>query len=167
MSNMNIDPANKTVPDPKAKAGSVPGNNDDSESFLRIDANLIEVSFPSVNNTDAPECLIMKDSWPLVARATTGGDMFKSVKGRFGVPEVIDSYAVTGGNPVCQDSTKEMLWDEVEGYNIWKTSSDPKMKEDRVHMRILIKTRGRPLKDAKSPKELVQGVLHAMLGELF
>ncbi|GJJ07763.1 hypothetical protein Clacol_001968 [Clathrus columnatus] len=36
--------------------------------------------------------------------------------------------------------------------------------EQRAHVRLLISTEGGPLKDARNPKELLQAVMHAMIG---
>lgn len=111
----------------------------------------------------SPSHLILKDSWPLTSRATEG-EMFMSVKGRFGVPDVLDSNKVMGGDERNEDNTTSLLPDDFEACNIWPKISSSSEVEHRIHMRIIIKTHGRPLTDAKGPRELVLGVLHAMLG---
>ena len=117
----------------------------------------------SSGKPEAPGRLILKDSWPLASRADNEGDMFLAVNGQFGVPEIVDSYAVTAEGSNDPDDTSKLLPTGYEVFSIWSMSV-PDIVEDRRHMRIVIKTHGRPLTDAKGPKELVTGVLHAMLG---
>jgi hypothetical protein len=44
-----------------------------------------------------------------------------------------------------------------------EAGTDPE-PEERVHVRHLFKTEGRDLLDAVSPHELLEGILHAMIG---
>ena len=136
-----------------------------TELFLDL-SRLVEyppLQVSSSGKQEGPVRLIMKDSWPLASRADNEGEMFLAVNGQFGVPEIIASYAVTAQHSNDPDDTSKLLPPKSEVWDVWSLGVANAV-EDRRHMRIIIKTHGRPLTDAKGPKELVTGVLHAMLG---
>jgi hypothetical protein len=108
------------------------------------------------------ETLILKDSWPLSTRATEG-EMFQQLTGHFGLPRVIDSYVVSGSDD-DEDRTDSIFPSNASFSPLWDETPDIIERENRVHMRILISTQGKPLRHARGPKEMTLGVLHAMLG---
>ena len=121
----------------------------------------------NLHSEDVPSNLVVKDSWPLVGRNNEKA-MYEAARGRFGVPDVLASYEVKGpdGNPHL---TKRFLPAPRKFWNIWQypasaeASTGPE-PEDRVQIRHLFKTEGRDLLDAASPHELLEGILHAMIG---
>ena len=121
-------------------------------------------------SNDVPSNLVVKDSWPLVGRNNEKA-MYEAVQGLFGVPEVLTSYEVKGpdGNP---HSTMRFLPARRKFWNIWtsvdypaptEAGTDPE-PEERVQTRHLFKTEGQDLLDARSPHELLEAILHAMIG---
>jgi hypothetical protein len=123
-----------------------------------------------VHSKDTPSNLVVKDSWPLVGRNNEKA-MYDAARGLFGVPEVLASYQVKGfdGN---SHLTKRFLPAHRKYWNIWnfgqypahaEAATDPE-PEERVQIRHLFKTEGRDLLDATSPHELLEGVLHVMIG---
>jgi len=114
------------------------------------------------SNSNLPEFLVVKDSWPLSDRATEG-KMFKEVEGQFGVPDVLGSYQVKNSEASEEDATAALLPEDAVKWGGWGVVHEK--PEHRIHMRIIIRTQGRSLMEAKGPKELLLGVLHAMIGQ--
>jgi hypothetical protein len=109
-----------------------------------------------------PRSFIVKEAWPLAIR-TQEGSMYKDASGSFGVPEFILSYRVEG--PRGPHSTADMLPSDVTYWNVVGRPSEPKPEsERRNHYRYLFKTEGHSLYDASSPRELLEGILHAAIG---
>jgi hypothetical protein len=121
--------------------------------------------------------LIIKDSWPLADRATEGG-MFFDLDGSFGLPDIATHYTVKGPDReqddtaliLPEDAAPMSLFENVSKSNTINTvdtlntadTIDP--AESRIHKRIVFKTVGKPLSAAAGPRQLVLGILHAMLG---
>lgn len=85
--------------------------------------------------------------------------VFQSLNGSFGLPFVIKAYPVAEQIGHVVDFLPEdiSLEDKFYGY-------DGYTPEKRTHTRIVYKTRGRSLLDARGPRALVEGIVHAMLG---
>src|SRR3984957_13840559 len=82
----------------------------------------------------------------------------------FGVPEIICSYIVKGPDGK-EHSTIDFIPPDSTFWNVLRSEDHKKvMPEDRVHSRHLFKTEGRDLLDASSPQELLEGILHGMIG---
>jgi hypothetical protein len=121
-------------------------------------------------SNDIPSNLVVKDSWPLVGRNNEKA-MYEAAQGLFGVPEVLTSYEVKGpdGNPhltmrflpACRKFWH--IWTSVNYPAPTKAGTDPE-PEERVQTRHLFKTEGQDLLDARSPYELLEAILHAMIG---
>jgi hypothetical protein len=107
-----------------------------------------------------PPYIILKDSYSLQSHPTEQ-QVFHSVKGQFGVPDIVCSYIVKEGRDeiVPDDATYWAL------HNVAATmdSVEP-TPERRSHIRTICLTRGRPLMTAEGPRELLRGVLHGILG---
>ena len=93
--------------------------------------------------------------------------MYEAARGLFGVPDVLASYEVKGpdGYPHL---TRSFIPDPRKYWNDSMSSkydapTDNK-PEERVQIRYLFRTEGRDLLDASSPHELLEGILHAMIG---
>ena len=123
-----------------------------------------------LHSKDIPSSLVVKDSWPVVSRNNETA-MYEAAQGSFGVPEVLASYEVKGpdGNPHL---TTRFLPADRKYWNFWMSEQYPRRAEagtdpepeERVHVRHLFKTEGRDLLVAVSPHELLEGILHAMIG---
>lgn len=110
------------------------------------------------------EVLILKDSWPFKSR-NTEGEMFCHFSGTFGLPEVLHYYQVSGPNGVL-DETDALFPEDAEPFLPLNVVSSNRKHESRVHTRIIIGTVGKPLAKASGPRQLLLGVLHAILGRL-
>ncbi|KAJ6551584.1 hypothetical protein B0H19DRAFT_1158202 [Mycena capillaripes] len=111
-----------------------------------------------------PRILVMKDSWPLTSRCVNEGDMFRAAQGYFGLPDVRATFEVyyrTPGDHTFPASPNMKMWD-IFG----DTDGEGHQLEQRTHMRTITTTEGSPLRGAKGPKELLEAVLHAMIGYL-
>jgi hypothetical protein len=113
---------------------------------------------------DLPSNLIIKDSWPLVDR-NIGNAMYGAAQGLFGVPVVLASYEVRGPDKT-PNTTERFLPADITPLIVWQSQPADPRPEKRVHMRHLYKTIGRDLPSASSPRELLEGILHAMIGVL-
>jgi Fungal protein kinase len=107
------------------------------------------------------ETLILKDSWPLVDRATEG-DMFRRLAGHFGLPNVVHTYTVSHLHE--EDRTDSLFPSDATPSSLWGGTVSV-VPESRIHKRIIIATHGRPLNHAAGPRQMTLGVLHAMLGK--
>ena len=111
---------------------------------------------------DVPSNLAVKDSWPLVDRNNEKA-MYTAAQGLFGVPVVLASYEVRGPDKT-PNATERFLPSDSTPLVVWQSQpADPK-PEKRVHTRHLYKTIGRDLLSASSPREMLEGILHAMIG---
>ena len=118
---------------------------------------------PNLCYENIPSSFIVKDSWPLRILSSEA-DMYQSAQGLFGVPEIICSYIVKGPDGKEQ-STIDFIPPDSTFWNVFRCEDHEKaIPEDRVHSRHLFKTEGRDLLDASSPKELLEGILHGMIG---
>ena len=124
----------------------------------------------NLHSQDIPSNLVVKDSWPLVSRNNEKA-MYEAAQGLFGVPEVLASYEVKGPDRNPHLTTRFLPADRMY-WNIWmpvqypgraEAGTDPE-PDERVQVRHLFKTEGRDLLDAISPHELLEGILHAMIG---
>ncbi|KIJ52704.1 hypothetical protein M422DRAFT_156774 [Sphaerobolus stellatus SS14] len=86
--------------------------------------------------------------------------MFSSVANSFGVPVVLVG-PYKDQPEVTTDSFVPGEFEPCDWCGHWPKASK---KEIRVQSRVLILTQGKSLTHAKGPKQLLQGVLHAMLG---
>ncbi|KIJ41908.1 hypothetical protein M422DRAFT_171633 [Sphaerobolus stellatus SS14] len=86
--------------------------------------------------------------------------MFSSVAGSFGVPVIlIEPYK--NQPEITTDSFVPGDFEPCDWCGEWPKASK---KETRVQSRVLILTRGKLLTSARGPKQLLQGVIYAMLG---
>ena len=92
--------------------------------------------------------------------------MYKSAQGLFGIPKVVCSYNVKGPDGK-EHSTINYIPNDATFWDVFKRENrkDEIIKENRVHTRHVFETEGRDLLEASSPKELLEGILHGMIGE--
>jgi hypothetical protein len=113
-----------------------------------------------------PPSFIVKDSWPLRLNEL---DMYLAAPGRFGVPDVICCFPVQGPNGKDY-STESFIPLGSTFWNVFRheglSTENENKPEARFHSRSVFATEGRNLLDASSPKELLQGILHGMIGVL-
>jgi hypothetical protein len=77
---------------------------------------------------------------------------------------VLASYQVKGPNKKSHNTEDFIPADSVP-WIVWPSeAADAPKPEERVRTRHLFRTIGRDLLDASSPHELLEGVLHAMIG---
>ena len=89
--------------------------------------------------------------------------MYKAVRGLFGVPVVLASYNVSGLNNTLH-TTEHFLPTDSTPWVVWQSQPAAPKPEMRIHTRHLYKSIGRDLLSASSPHELLEGILHAMIG---
>ncbi|GJJ15857.1 hypothetical protein Clacol_010135 [Clathrus columnatus] len=108
----------------------------------------------------------------------------------FGIPIILGCFSVTNSKGEVSDTASIFPEGEISFPTIWnddgpelssnlqtveskpksKQSSNPPITvelnepEERVHVRLLISTQGVPLEHARGPRQLLQAVLHAMIG---
>jgi hypothetical protein len=104
---------------------------------------------------------VIKDANPLTDQNNEGA-MFLAVQGRFGIPEVLGHYVVKHHQHVDEnippkDATHYPIFGSSPGVGVPRP-------EKRLHVRTIIKTYGKSLVHAASPRELVRALLHGMLG---
>lgn len=113
---------------------------------------------------EIPDMLIAKVVWPLVIR-NTEAQMYRDVEGLFGVPELYYSY-----NPQGPDGrehlTKHYIPEDATYWDVFCFGGDTGgfKPEERVLAHHFFKTDARDLLDASSPYELVEGIMHSMIG---
>jgi len=117
-----------------------------------------------------PDEIILKLSWPLEGRCTEG-DMFRPLRGEFGIPYVLDAFAVadTQGRPFetrdfCSD--KREFWDVLVSHEEKKALAQAPnvVFANRKLYAVFMKTAGQPLKCVSTVGDMLRAVLHAMLG---
>jgi hypothetical protein len=111
---------------------------------------------------DVPLDLAIKDSWPLTDRNNEKA-MYEAAQSLFGVPVVLASYEVRGPNKI-PNTTERFLPADSTPLIVWQSQPVDSKPEKRVHMRHLYKTIGQDLLSASSPRELLEGILHAAIG---
>jgi hypothetical protein len=117
----------------------------DIEALQRIDPKRVK-------------CAVIKESFIPHDRPTEE-EVFESVRGLFGIPVIVCSYKVEGwGSIYCADAT---------AWNVFGTppSGSGSEQDMRSFVRTLYETRGYPLFFARGPRQLLGGILHAMIGE--
>ncbi|GJJ08913.1 hypothetical protein Clacol_003133 [Clathrus columnatus] len=137
--------------------------------------------------------LILKDSWPIRSRETREADVFGTVNEQdendddgdehedeehqeFGIPVVLGCSLVTNlegevsdtaSSFPCEGKALLTLWDDdgpKESSSSSSQTAEPEVPEERVHVRLFISTQGVPLEHARGPRQLLQAILHAMIG---
>jgi hypothetical protein len=84
--------------------------------------------------------------------------VFHDAQGRFGIPNITCSYEIEGwGSICCPDAVQ---------WNVFNNSNETYLQDERVFTRTLYHTRGYPLFFARGPRQLLECILHAMIGEL-
>jgi hypothetical protein len=100
------------------------------------------------------EFLIVKESW-LTEEHCKEFDMFHSVKGKFGVPNVLAT-------------TRPCLYRQRDPSKFWEVgetfSKHPESPDLRCLIRTIYTTQGRKIYELESPYHVLQAILHAMLG---
>lgn len=119
---------------------------------------------PHMTSAHDKWAVVIKDCWPC-ASENNELTMFQSLNGQFGLPVLLHGYHVMH-NGTC---SPEQTIVPNDG-RFWKPES-PEAKvtkpSERIHKRLVFKTLGRPLLTARSPKELLRVVTHAILGNIF
>lgn len=116
------------------------------------------------NNEDLPEFIFMKDSWP----AADGPDehqIYRAMSREFGAPKLLFTQTL---------DTNEFFYSAPEFTKDWSLFCNPTIREDAkpfpqshsIHLATYFATVGTPLRTAKTPRELLTTILHAMLSEL-
>ena len=120
-------------------------------------------NIPNLRLEDVPSSFIVKDSWPLLIRNTEAA-MYRDAQGLFGIPEVLGSYNVKGPNRKVY-LTKNFIPADSEPWNLFRHKDLGNVQpEERIQSRHLFRTEGRDLLDASSPQELLEGILHSIIG---
>lgn len=83
--------------------------------------------------------------------------MFADVQGRFGVPDVLTSYIV--------GRTKDFTPPDAVYWPYHQSSVQTATPEERVKLRVLFQHEGKDIVEARGPRELLECILHAMIGE--
>jgi hypothetical protein len=119
---------------------------------------------PGLRYEDFPPSFIVKESWPLCIRSHEA-EMYQAAKGLFGVPDLICSFNVKGPDGK-EYSNSYVTPPDSTFWNIFHREgpSTEIIPEVRFRSRSVFATEGRDLLDASSPKELLQGILHGMIG---
>lgn len=118
-----------------------------------------------IENNASPDMIVLKDSWPLASHANES-TIFGKVQGQFGIPDILAAWEVSRPDG-SRDDTDSMLPKNLESYNLYdRKGSEVWKPENRIHMRIAFTTIGRDLREADSPRHMVEGILHGMLGKL-
>ncbi|TDL29912.1 hypothetical protein BD410DRAFT_893123 [Rickenella mellea] len=123
-------------------------------------------SLPELAGTPLCNSLIVKDSWPKRSQ-NNEATLLKAVGGLFGLPAMYGSYIVK--RPDGEDETTATFIPEDAKY--WHPWEDMQPKEDpkpelREHVRLMFESEGKPLSQASSPRELLEAILHAIVGYL-
>ncbi|KAJ7083688.1 hypothetical protein B0H15DRAFT_802729 [Mycena belliarum] len=154
----------KPLPAPKRRttpSKAVPDSEMDSIIVKQSQARIQTIKLPKeLFDGEPPEKLIFKDSWPLAGRHKNEGQLFEAVKGCFGVPNVLATYPLENHSFPVPENMK--YWN-VFGEDT--SEGKPPKPEKRVHMRSITDTQGLPLRSASGPRELVEALVHAMIGE--
>jgi len=108
-----------------------------------------------VPDGDIPSRLVYKDSWPLQRDAGIEADTYSSVYDEFGVPRLWASQPLGDNSRFVNCAT---AWDPFGGQ---VTTRNPEL---RVHMRLYYSTVGKPLYNCETPYELIECILHAIIG---
>ena len=110
-------------------------------------------SLATLSKTDHP-CITLKESFLPVDRHSDEA-VFSKCQGRFGIPSIITSYKVRDWSSLgCEDAKPWPIY-------IDNPNSSP---HELNFVRTLYKTRGYPLSYALGPWQLVEGILHGMIG---
>ncbi|KAJ6470599.1 hypothetical protein C8R47DRAFT_988725 [Mycena vitilis] len=126
-----------------------------------------EVTLPSYaveELRDLPRVVIMKDSWPLASRSDNEGALFRAAKGYFGLPDVRATFEVY--HKKKGDHTFPTLETPTEVWDVYHDNKEGGKPERRTHKRSIATTVGTPLRQAASPKDLLEALLHAIIGYL-
>ncbi|GJJ12298.1 hypothetical protein Clacol_006539 [Clathrus columnatus] len=108
--------------------------------------------------------VVIKDCWSC-ASENNELTIFRTLNGCFGLPILLYGYSVRNSNalfPQFEDGAliphDARVWNPVPGH--LKT---PKPLQ-RIHERLIFKTLGRSILTARSPRELLRAIAHAVLG---
>jgi len=111
-------------------------------------------------DTNTLTCAIIKESYIPNDRSNEE-QVFHDAQGRFGIPNITCSYELEGwGSIFCPDA---------KPWSVFRQSNVPHeehQQDERVFTRTLYQTRGYPIFFARGPRQLLQVILHAMIGEL-
>lgn len=137
------------------------------------------------------ETIIIKDSWPLEEIATAEASALNQCRGLWGVPMLLGAHRVLDADNkeqiyIPHGAVLEMRRDgSMDKREVEEESADVKMETAsqiaapintdatdsteiqttrRHHMRLVFSTDGTSLLHAKSPAELLQAVIHALIG---
>jgi hypothetical protein len=106
--------------------------------------------------------MVLKDSF-LIENCPLEQQVFERVQGQFGVPDIACSYIVADGQGRLE-RTSRIVPDDAKYWPVLGSANGPPIPEYRKHVRTLYLTLGKPLVMAESPRQLLMGVLHGMLG---
>jgi hypothetical protein len=137
------------------------------------------------------ETVIIKDSWPLEEMSTTEASVLDQCRGLWGVPTLLGAHRVLGadnkeqvyiprgairemrrgGSMDTREAEEEVADVEMETasqlaatINTDTTDSPTLQTPRRHHMRLVFSTDGTSLLHAKSPAELPEAAIHALIG---
>jgi hypothetical protein len=117
----------------------------DVEALQRIDSKAVK-------------CTVIKES-SIPHDRPTEERVFESARGRFGIPAIICSYKVPGWGSIYRA--------DASAWNVFgKPPSGLGDEQDvRTFVRTLYEIRGYPLFFARGPRQLLEGILHSVIGE--
>ncbi|TFK72951.1 hypothetical protein BDN72DRAFT_271484 [Pluteus cervinus] len=123
--------------------------------FLELAPADDDINVPVIDSTKE---LICRDLW-VVKGSTSVQDYKHSMRNKFGVNSVIGFTRVEDTCKFSDDSLS------LEPSNILPSPGGPQIRDIRIHVRSFSEVQGvRRLADAKTPRQFVTAVVHAMLG---
>lgn len=109
-----------------------------------------------------PWSIIVKDCWPC-ASENNELSIFQSLNGQFGLPVLLHGYSVR--HSTCYSPLRSVVPCDSRFWEPEHRNRIEALKPaERIHKRLVFKTLGRSVVTAQTPKELLQAIMHAMLG---
>jgi hypothetical protein len=90
---------------------------------------------------------------------------FKPRTVNFGLPVVLCTYEVKTPDRTVK-RTDQLIPQDASQWDVFNLKQSAQAKpEKQIHKRVILKTEGISLLDTPGPRHLVEGIVHAILGE--
>lgn len=108
--------------------------------------------------------VIAKESWPITRQSQTELEMFQSVQGQHGIPDVLGGCTVPHDLDVF---TSTLPLKHSIDWPALLSPNEPLLPEDRIHQLLFMKTEGFTLTTGQSDQVIVHGVIDSIIGTFF